>query len=488
MMIQKEITETIRRRNPITQYQDDNDFQPTVFNSMNGKKRKKNSTISKKDKKQNVSVKKAKTTIYNDTSSSSLFTYKEEETDRDDIQSDDPERAELTSNLEDDVNTFFQTSSSRKLTETGNKDEAVKMNKTGPFLLSESNRKEIENSYKLMERENMWKLKSGRFVEEELYKLGLDMKFEHACHSFIVDVDDEAIKKHFNEDECREIYDASGPEVPQLSQDIIEYLAKFTDKRSLKEVRKTINEPDERFDAKYDKNVYHDLDYIRFALYALIREIDNDNFKDQKAFLISVVRGESASLANADRKNAQRIMPERRKMGHKGDFIIRRVGNGENDEYGIESSIKTPKVLKDMLLKLRNKVDDSVKLQTVGMIHSGLIMTILRLDNPFGYVCRIRRSESMQVPDDEKIFPDVLMLLAAVLNFKAIVKKTAETVQSKIVSVTETFLNAGMQRRFRNSCAIPKCIKTPKKSRMNEVILPKRPSKLRLQIDDSDVD
>ncbi|GBC02068.1 hypothetical protein RclHR1_04430018 [Rhizophagus clarus] len=224
----------------------------------------------------------AKTTIYNDTSSSSLFTYKEEETDRDDIQSDDPERAELTSNLEDDVNTFFQTSSSRKLTETGNKDEAVKMNKTGPFLLSESNRKEIENSYKLMERENMWKLKSGRFVEEELYKLGLDMKFEHACHSFIVDVDDEAIKKHFNEDECREIYDASGPEVPQLSQDIIEYLAKFTDKRSLKEVRKTINEPDERFDAKYDKNVYHDLDYIRFALYALIREIDNDNFKDQK--------------------------------------------------------------------------------------------------------------------------------------------------------------------------------------------------------------
>jgi len=54
-------------------------------------------------------------------------------------------------------------------------------------------------------------------------------------------------------------------------------------------------------------------------------------------------------------------------MGHRGDFIIRKVGNGENDEYGIgeagklwidnheskfleESSIKTPKVLKDILL------------------------------------------------------------------------------------------------------------------------------------------
>lgn len=49
------------------------------------------------------------------------------------------------------------------------------------------------------------------------------------------------------------------------------------------------------------------------------------------------------------------------------------------------------------------------------------MMTILRLDNPFGYVCRIRRSESMQVPDDEKNFPDILILLAAVLNFKVLI-------------------------------------------------------------------
>ena len=45
-----------------------------------------------------------------------------------------------------------------------------------------------------------------------------------------------------------------------------------------------------------------------------------------------------------------------------------------------------------------------------------------------------------------------------------------------------------MQRRSRNSYTIPKCIKTPKKSKIKEVILPKRPSKLRLQIDDFDED
>ncbi|KAF0344299.1 hypothetical protein F8M41_015948 [Gigaspora margarita] len=364
-MIQKGIAETLHNRNPNAQYQDDDDFQPVVSNSVNRQKRK-NLSISTKDKQSNASVKKTKTTIRNkenidnNTSSGSKSTLF--------AQFDKSERDELSSKIskeDDEINTFFQTSSSRKLAEMDNKDETVKMNKTGPFLLSESNRKEIEDAYKLMKRENMWKLKSGRFIEEELYKLGLDMRFEHASHSFIVDVDDEAIKQHFNEEECLEIYNASGPEVPQLSQEIIEYLAKFTNKRSLKEVRKAINEPDERFDAKYDKDAYHDLGYIRFAL------------------------GESTSLANADRKNAQRIMPERRQMGHRSDFTIRKVGSRENDEYGIgeagklwiddheskflkESSIKTHKVLKDMLLKLRNKVDDnSIKLQTVGMIHSG---------------------------------------------------------------------------------------------------------------------
>ncbi|PKY48483.1 hypothetical protein RhiirA4_544643 [Rhizophagus irregularis] len=153
---------------------------------------------------------------------------------------------------------------------------------------------------KLMERENMWKLKSGRFVEEELYKLGLDMKFEHASYSFIVNVDDEAIKQHFNKDE----------QVAEGSP-------------------KIINEPDKRFDAKYDKNLYHDLDYIRFALYAghhiLLEFIRNCNAIVDQGFSglngISVVRGESTSLASADRKNAQRIMPERRNMGHRGDLL-----------------------------------------------------------------------------------------------------------------------------------------------------------------------
>lgn len=86
------------------------------------------------------------------------------------------------------------------------------------------------------------------------------------------------------------------------------------------------------------------------------------------------------------------MMPARRKMGRRGDFILRWNGKGDRDEYGIgeagklwtdehgtkflkETCIKVPKLLKDMLLKLQTKVvgnkDLQHKLQTVGIIHSG---------------------------------------------------------------------------------------------------------------------
>lgn len=54
-------------------------------------------------------------------------------------------------------------------------------------------------------------------------------KFSGA-HSFIVDVDDELIKQHFSEAECLEMENVDVPAVPQLSQDIINYLIKFNGK------------------------------------------------------------------------------------------------------------------------------------------------------------------------------------------------------------------------------------------------------------------
>ena len=50
-----------------------------------------------------------------------------------------------------------------------------------------------------------------------------------AAHSFIIDVNDEMIKKHFSKIELQEI-EVPSPKVPDLSQDVIEYLNKFMNK------------------------------------------------------------------------------------------------------------------------------------------------------------------------------------------------------------------------------------------------------------------
>jgi len=56
--------------------------------------------------------------------------------------------------------------------------------KAGQYMLCDEGRREIDFVYNEMKEGNMWKLSSGS-----------------AVHSFIIDVDDEIIKNHFNEDE-----------------------------------------------------------------------------------------------------------------------------------------------------------------------------------------------------------------------------------------------------------------------------------------------
>nr|CAG8664486.1 10808_t:CDS:2 [Entrophospora candida] len=176
----------------------------------------------------------------------------------------------------------------------------------GPWHLNDANHKEIEITFLSMKKENMWKLEtSARVVKEELYNISCGLEFEH-------------------EIECLEMENECVPEIPQLSQGIIGYLIKFNNKKTLKEICKTIIEPDERFDMKYDQDAYHDLDYIRFVLYVLVREIEYGGLKGQnleawynchvwdviidQGFAglkeTSVIRGESTSTANAEQKNA----------------------------------------------------------------------------------------------------------------------------------------------------------------------------------------
>ncbi|CAG8544462.1 11598_t:CDS:2 [Ambispora leptoticha] len=203
---------------------------------------------------------------------------------------------------------------------------------------------------------------------------------------------------------------------------------------------------------------------------------------------ISVVRGESTSLASASRKNIKRLSGERRKMGRRIDWILRSISNGDRDEFGAgeagkswvdkngtkflkEAGLKLPKTLKDMLVKLMEKAgwdeESRAKIQTVGIIHAGLMIMTVYLDNPKGYICRVRRGELMEVPDNAENFPYILTILASVLNIKAVVQEIIKAVQAKKQTV-KSFKRAGFRKRplDKNEDRISPCLSTPKKAKV----------------------
>ncbi|CAG8601250.1 1275_t:CDS:10, partial [Ambispora gerdemannii] len=325
--------------------------------------------------------------------------------------------------------------------------KAMKENKTCPWRLSNANRKEIEVVFLSMKKKTC-----GR--------RGIISTWSCGAHSFVVDVDGELIKQHFSEAECLEMANAGVPVAPQLSQDIIDYLSKFNGKKTLKEIRKAINELMKDWISSTIKTLTTlDLRYTdTHCSCHVLAVIVDQGFADLEE--TSIVRGKSTSTANAERnKNAHRTTTTRRKSGHRGDWVLRRIGNGECDECGIGEAGKYwfddhgTKFLKETVVQETANSgnhpcgdDDD--------------------DNPNGYVYRIRRGDLMQ----------------------AVVRETIKTVQSKPAQsnaqASEVFVQAGIKKRPRNMYEIPSYMSTPKKIRDHSQTVPS--NFLSMQFNDSE--
>lgn len=103
------------------------------------------------------------------------------------------------------------------------------------------------------------------------------------------------------------------------------------------------------------------------------------------------VRGEPSSLASAARKNKDRVIQDRKRIGRKCDIIIRSVdcNHSASKEYGVgetgsivdldgakmlkESRIKLSKVMRDMFNSLQSGIDHAKlgDLQIVDYLHYG---------------------------------------------------------------------------------------------------------------------
>ncbi|CAJ0757531.1 4078_t:CDS:10 [Entrophospora sp. SA101] len=148
-----------------------------------------------------------------------------------------------------------------------------------------------------MKNTSKWKLSTGKFVEDLLYEYGLKCTSEHMCHSFILDPDDNS---YIND--------------------------KILQKKSLKKFVRLLTNDNESISENYVCELHHDIDWVNFAMHAIIREYESGSLK---------IHGESSSLASALRKNLGHTVPgikqlARSKMGQRADLDC------HNDPVNIE--------------------------------------------------------------------------------------------------------------------------------------------------------
>ncbi|CAB4489140.1 hypothetical protein RhiirA1_535817 [Rhizophagus irregularis] len=180
----------------------------------------------------------------------------------------DIEENEAVHELHDDLDTsdHEETADEEEEVVETTDNKKVKKNKNRLFRLSEKHQQIVKRVFNGMKKGRMWRLSTEKYVKKKLFELGKKLEFEqsflflNAVHSFIVDVDDVIIKQHFSKTELDEIDDAPSSQIPELLDEIVEFLSKFDYKTKLSDIRDIIRE------TMFDGNYNH--------------EKDNDNDKD----------------------------------------------------------------------------------------------------------------------------------------------------------------------------------------------------------------
>ncbi|RUP48480.1 hypothetical protein BC936DRAFT_144504 [Jimgerdemannia flammicorona] len=356
-----------------------------------------------------------------------------------------------------------------------------------------------------------WKLKSGKYVENVLYMLGMKCRHHNLVHSFILDLTDEFVRKEFDKDEILEMIEKENCQDPELDDDILTYIDSFS-KSSTKEIRQVLNTPHPRLGEDYNPKTDFAYEHVRTTVSDWVRLLEMEPnplsldmpeawyrmnvwrtvdiaFSDVP--FTYFVGGEKAGLACSERKNRSRklsnVKPmERKAIGKKGDGYVRTIGSISVDwaasEAGAkwegahgtklmkESGLSMPRTLKDIFCLLAGKIgfmeQKLRKLKVVGYVHAGAVLIRTNLDSPAGYICRYTKGKPLEVYASISSFSKSLDVLVDILYAKLTILQTMKVVHDDDGNAN----NIARWKRQRKSeltevAIIPDVHPTPKKLR-----------------------
>ncbi|KAG0166879.1 hypothetical protein DFQ28_001080, partial [Apophysomyces sp. BC1034] len=321
-----------------------------------------------------------------------------------------------------------------------------------------------ERIYFALEESKMWKLKSGKVVEKQMKSFAMFCKFEHPCHSLILDVDDPLWIDlgYFTRDEMDEMRSFRQLDLPKAPESLTAYLKSYEGKRTLDAIFEAANHKPYHPLLDPDMNWEHQtiLKGLNLLFYKYLPLTDNteadilyriwgfvqETFDESK---FDVRCGEKASTASSARRNSQRTIAgrqdiSRKIIGKKVDMMVRFVSDefacaeasrdpNDTTKELVEGKLKCPKSLRDMFYKLASANPSEVhNILTFGFVFMGLKMTCSTMDCYAGYVCRLQRLGPMLYPETEQTFvARITSLILTVWRIKVMMKRSLEAAQNE---------------------------------------------------------
>ncbi|GAN11673.1 hypothetical protein MAM1_0801d11254 [Mucor ambiguus] len=349
------------------------------------------------------------------------------------------------------------TSSSSQSTESGSQSGTETQQSTVKLAtLSDQDKINIRASYQKLDPSKMWKLSTGKIVEEQMSACALCKNQEHLSHSFIFNCQDKQWLKYFTEDEIQEIRDFRFPDLPPPPEDLQTYLdlLETMDSDELSNSIATNQFPLES-DAKWAQDAYSQaVRLLRSGFFTKKKDITETQLLKRVWTCIDTcfdfsnitcISGEKCSTSSADAINASRSdLSSRQSSGRKMDYLFldsyNEVGCGEAGLVGganttkelSDAMFKMPKVMKDMLIKLV-AVSPALKndLVITGLYIGEYKLKMFTLDCPTEYVTRYDAMDDVSFPSVES---QLHRQLSATLQIIVGAKLMMETTAAKLAA------------------------------------------------------
>ncbi|CAI2165885.1 18039_t:CDS:10 [Funneliformis geosporum] len=291
---------------------------------------------------------------------------------------------------------------------------------------------EFTDRYQKMDNDKKWELTTGKIVEDGLYEFWMKCKYEHLSHSFIVDPNDHnyIVENVFTLEELNEIKEYKYKKLPDMPIDLLKYLNSFR-KYNTQDLRKLVLET-QSWDMPFNRDTHFDFDWIRNSIYNLLREYEAKNLEKghlELWYLIHIwcfidrcfesIDGVEAVRQENKKKYESKTfcncINKAKDYGRRADFLICHISteyacsevgkifDGENGTKLLkERGKKTPKMMKDIFdnlcIAMGMKEEKIRRLQSIGFVHANLMVALLRLDSPEGYICRVSRTKMFGIP------------------------------------------------------------------------------------------